>query len=764
METWTHAVSNAPYGLSFNWSWSITSYAQSAFTNGTTDYAVTDYPYGVDGSGSPAPGFAYDAIPIVGAGVSFVYNIPGLASNLRLSSLTACGVLSGAITNWDAPNIASDNPGVPLPNLPVVPVTDSSPGGANYALEQWCIGEQPALWSAFANFELNQSGGPSGGVPISATTASADWPPISGGIDVHSATSSANAALSDVSSTPGSIAAVLGSYGANTTYHVASVRNASGYYTLPTPFDVTSALASATELPDGTVGLDFNATGPHVYNPSTVSDFLTPTSGWSPDKGATVSGFLNYALTIGQQHAPQFGYASLGSSLEQAGLQRAARDLPGAVAPTADEQSALACGDLTSAEAQTGQLAPPCWTPNPGTLYAWGYNGSGGLGDGTTGDHSSPESIFLPTGVTPTTVSTGGNGGMVIGSDGNLYAWGNNDYSQLPGGTPHATSLAPGVKPTAISAGALYDLAIGSDGKLYAWGFNRQGQLGDGTSNAYQDTPEVVSLAPGVLPTAISAGYDYSLAIGSDGNLYGWGWNFEGELGDGTTVSRNTPEVITLASGVTPVSVSAGNGGGIAIGSDGKLYAWGGSRVIPQVLQLAPGVTPTAISAGTDHSLAIGSDGNLYAWGSNTSGQLGDGTTISRPSPEAITLASGVTPSEVAAGGSHNLAIGSDGQLYAWGSDSSGQLGDGSTTDHHRPEVISIGSGVAPVAIAADGSSSFAIGSGQSAGPGANLPETPVTLALPLAAALILAAVWWTRRHAHRRQSDQWLRAGSGNR
>ena len=127
----------------------------------------------------------------------------------------------------------------------------------------------------------------------------------------------------------------------------ASVKNASGDYTAPTPTDVASALAYATQLPNGTHQLDFNGSGPHVYNPSTYSYLLTPTTGWSPSKGDTMSQYVNYVLTLGQQAAPSFGYASLGLSLEQYGVNAVQTERAGAVPPTAAEQQAYSCGDLT---------------------------------------------------------------------------------------------------------------------------------------------------------------------------------------------------------------------------------------------------------------------------------------------------------------------------------------------------------------------------------------------------------------------------------
>ena len=142
------------------------------------------------------------------------------------------------------------------------------------------------------------------------------------------------------------------------------MKNASGQYTAPTPVDVASALAYATQQPNGTHQLNFNGVGPHVYNPSTYSYLLTPTTGWSPAKGETMSQFVNYVLTLGQQAAPTFGYASLGLSLEQYGINAVTTNVPGAVAPTAAEKAAYSCGDLTPSEVAAGQTTPTCGMVN----------------------------------------------------------------------------------------------------------------------------------------------------------------------------------------------------------------------------------------------------------------------------------------------------------------------------------------------------------------------------------------------------------------
>lgn len=141
---------------------------------------------------------------------------------------------------------------------------------------------------------------------------------------------------------------------------------------------MASALAYATQNANGTHQLNFNGVGPHVYNPSTYSYLLTPTTGWSPAKGDTLSQFVDYVLTLGQQSAPSFGYASLGLSLEQYGVNAVQKNVPGAVPPTAAEQKAYSCGDLTPTEVAAGQTTPTCGVLNTGATQ-----GTAGAGAGT---------------------------------------------------------------------------------------------------------------------------------------------------------------------------------------------------------------------------------------------------------------------------------------------------------------------------------------------------------------------------------------------
>jgi ABC-type phosphate transport system substrate-binding protein len=365
IETFQQVVQSAPYNLNVNYTSTSSGDGRYEFTNGTTDFAVSDIAYGLGNSDTTPPSFAYIYVPITAGGIAFMYNIPGLTKNLQLTSYTACAILTGGITNWNDSQIAASNPGVTLPNLPIRPVTESDPAGTNYVLEEWCIAEQPALWTAFANYVNSLT---SNQVTISATSPESQWPPLSNGLNADSTA----AVASDVSTNSGAIGPVQLQYATDagfgtgdTTKGVAAVENASGDYALPTPVDVASALAYATQLPNGTHQLNFGGAGPHVYNPSTYSYLLTPAKGWQPTKGAVLSAFVNYVLTLGQEKSPSIGYASLGLSLERYGIDSVTADVPGAVAVTSAENAAYACGDLTPSEVAAGQTTPTCGVTDP---------------------------------------------------------------------------------------------------------------------------------------------------------------------------------------------------------------------------------------------------------------------------------------------------------------------------------------------------------------------------------------------------------------
>ena len=340
-----------------------------------------------------------------------------------------------------------------------------------------------------------------------------------------------------------------------------------------------------------------------------------------------------------------------------------------------------------------------------GGVYAWGSNADGQLGDGTTTGSPVPVPVHVPAGVTFTTVTAGANHTVASGSDGHVYTWGDNSRGQLGNHTYTDASLpvqvqAPaGTRYTSVTAGGAHTVASRSDGTTYAWGNNSDGQLGMGTGNPSHPTPYKVAAPTGVTFTTISAGADHTLALGSDGTTYAWGWNHNGQLGDDTWRDSDKPVAVHAPAGVTFTAVSGGGIHTLALGSDGHTYAWGNGSYgqlgtggylagTPRRVQAPAGVTFHALDAGALHSVALGSDGTTYAWGHNGSGRLGDGTTTHTWVPVRTQAPAGVTFAAVTAGGLHSVALGSDGHTYAWGDNASGQLGDGTTTGSLTPAVV----------------------------------------------------------------------------
>jgi len=316
-----------------------------------------------------------------------------------------------------------------------------------------------------------------------------------------------------------------------------------------------------------------------------------------------------------------------------------------------------------------------------GSLWAWGRNTLGQLGDGTTTNRLTP--IRVLTGVA--LVAAGEFHSLALKADGSLWAWGRNDVGQLGDGTtanrPSPVPVMTGV--ASVVAGDHHSLAIKTDGSLWTWGYNGNGQLGDDTTQ-YRLTPVRVLSGVG----AAAAGYGHSLALKTDGTLWAWGWNSDGQLGDGTTTERHTP--VRVLTGIA--SVAAGVYHSLAIKTDGSLAAWGkndygqlGDGTTTHRLSPLPVLTGVAaVAASAYHTLAVKTDGTLWTWGYNGNGQLGDGTTTWRLLP--VKVLSGVAA--VADGWTHSLARKIDGSLWAWGMNDYGQLGDGST--NNRPASVQV--------------------------------------------------------------------------
>ncbi len=357
---------------------------------------------------------------------------------------------------------------------------------------------------------------------------------------------------------------------------------------------------------------------------------------------------------------------------------------------------------LALAVAAAGALgALPASAATPQGALAWGQNAFGQLGDGTTTDRLVPD---LASGLNNLTVAVaaGAQHSLALLSDGTVRAWGSNGNGELGDGTtiqrltPVPVMGLTGVR--AVTAGANYSLALLSDGTVRAWGRNDSGQLGDGTTTE-RHTPVKVKSLTGV--TAISAasgvGGASSLALLNDGTVRAWGHNSAGQLGDGTTTERFTAVKVKRLTKVKAISESTFHG--LALLASGKVKAWGSNafgqlgdgttvpfRLTPVVVKggLAGG---KAISAGDSFSVALLKDGTVRTWGRGGDGELGNGVTTNQPLPVAVTGLSGVTA--ISAGEAHVLALLSAAQqLWAWGRNTSGQLGNNTTTNSAVPVQV----------------------------------------------------------------------------
>jgi len=260
-------------------------------------------------------------------------------------------------------------------------------------------------------------------------------------------------------------------------------------------------------------------------------------------------------------------------------------------------------------------------------------------------------------------------------------------------------SPANGAAHSTVAAGGAHSLALAEDGSVWAWGFNDQGQLGDG-SLQFSTAPILVHGLPAI--KAISAGYTSSIALAQDGSVWTWGSNDSGELGDGTTNARHRPAKIQGLDQVTAIAMSAGTG--MAVKADGTLWLWGqssgtatsathGTLLAPVPVPSLSGVAGVGI--GQTSLFAYTYDCALWAWGKNAFGQLGDGTTSAQPAPSRTNIQACL--SGVAAN-NHTLALSATGDLWAWGYNHDGQLGNGTSRNTSSPALLPLPKNVAAIA------------------------------------------------------------------
>jgi alpha-tubulin suppressor-like RCC1 family protein len=371
-----------------------------------------------------------------------------------------------------------------------------------------------------------------------------------------------------------------------------------------------------------------------------------------------------------------------------------------------------------------------CGLTSSGGVKCWGHNRWGQLGDGTTTDSNIPVDVSgLTSGVSA--ISAGGAHTCALTPSG-VRCWGYNGYGELGNGTTNAGSntpvdvvnLASGV--SAISTGYYHTCALSSGGGLNCWGNNKHGQLGNGTTSNSNIPVAVSGVSSGA--SVISAEEEHTCALTTSGSAKCWGWNFYGQLGNGTNTDSNIPVGVSgLTSGVN--AVSAGRYHTCALTtSDVKCWGpnwWGmlgnptswDSNIPVDVIGLTSGVS--AISASENYTCVVTSGGSVKCWGWNGKGQLGDGTYTDRNTPvDVIGLTSGIIAISTggAGGEDHACALTTSGGVKCWGYNLYGELGDGTNTNSNIPMDVVDSSSISGRVV--DGSSNAIAGVSVSGGAG----------------------------------------------
>jgi len=425
------------------------------------------------------------------------------------------------------------------------------------------------------------------------------------------------------------------------------------------------AIAITPANPSVSVGMkqQFIATG--IYSDYTTKD-LSSSATWSSsdhakatvDTAGLATALAAGTATITAQQGTVFNFTTLSIS-QQAAWTAAAGGARSSVALKAD-----------------------------GTLWTWGGNTFGQLGNGTTVGSAVPTQI--DTGNTWSKISAREYQVAGIKSDGTLWTWG--FYNDGYGVRSEPAELDASTAWASVAVGYEHAVAIKTNGTLWAWGYSSYGAASTDVFAPTQIGTET--------KWAVAAASWHTVAIMSDGTLWAWGSNSRGELGDGTTTSTDSPKQI--GPDANWAMAAAGDAHTVAIKTDGTLWAWGynaygqlgdGTNIDKNEPTLISSEAWASVAAGYWHTVALKKDGTLWAWGRNSAvdgfsagGALGDGSTTDRNAPTQIgTDADWIS---VASGGWNTAAIKADGTLWTWGDNSYGQLGDGTTTGRTVPTNI----------------------------------------------------------------------------
>jgi alpha-tubulin suppressor-like RCC1 family protein len=346
-----------------------------------------------------------------------------------------------------------------------------------------------------------------------------------------------------------------------------------------------------------------------------------------------------------------------------------------------------------------------CGVREGNTLWCWGRAAAGELGTGQTTDQSLPQQIGHPT-AGWTSLAAGEEHTCALRNDGGLWCWGNNSAGQAGIGSttnvarPHQVTTPASTGWASIAAGTNQTCATRADSTLWCWGDNTFGELGIGNA-VNQDVPQQVSTPDSTGWASVTGGNEHTCATRTDGTLWCWGADSNGQLGNGSfsTTDFDVPQQVTWPSGTGWASVAAGWYHTCAPRADGTLWCWGanfngqlgtGNEVdqdLPQQV-VNPSTTGwTNVAAGLGHTCATRTH-TLWCWGSNFGGQLGIGSTTDQVVPRQVQQPSRTGWSLLALGESHTCATQPLHALWCWGFNRWGQLGIGNLTQQELPQHV----------------------------------------------------------------------------
>jgi alpha-tubulin suppressor-like RCC1 family protein len=329
------------------------------------------------------------------------------------------------------------------------------------------------------------------------------------------------------------------------------------------------------------------------------------------------------------------------------------------------KSSPIQIGALTTWSQVSAGDAHTAAVKTDGTLWTWGDNGFGRLGLSISQlvDRSSPVQVGALTNWAQ--ITAGDNSSAAIKTDGTLWAWGFNTQGSVGDNTIISRS-------SPVQVGALTEwrqlsvgqgvIAVKTAGTLWSWGGNNfAGQIGDGTTINRSSPVQIGALSNWY---QVSSGSSHRAAIKADGTLWAWGLNSNGQVGDGTVVNKSSPVQVGVLTSWS--YIDAGGTHNLAVKTDGTLWAWGdngygrlGDNTTAKKsspIQVGALTNWAQITAGDDSSSAVKTDGTLWAWGRNNVGQIGDNTTVSRSSPVQIGASTGWLSASVG-GTNHTTAI-----------------------------------------------------------------------------------------------------------